>query len=207
MVKIRDGQADRADARQQVQAVAADHRAVGVDLHGGEEGVDGRAEGGHRGHGGGEVFLGHRGGDGGFGGVEGGEKGVFLGRFGEFDVGPVGVFDAVLLLGLRQDRIRALEALDQVRAVGGFEEGGKGCGAVDEQGQVVVPRHGEAGVDDVMRDALIAEEDLEAVVEEGEEVGRAVDSSCRPSCNIIARRRLACMPQDRHLLASLCSNS
>ena len=31
--------------------------------------------------------------------------------------------------------------------------------------------HGEAGVDDVMPDALVAQVDFEAVVEEGEEVG------------------------------------
>ncbi len=40
-----------------------------------------------------------------------------------------------------------------------------------EKRQVVVAGHGEAGVDDVMPDALVAEMDLEAVVEEGEEVG------------------------------------
>ncbi len=44
-------------------------------------------------------------------------------------------------------------------------------GPVDQQGEVVIAGHGEAGVDDVVADALVAEVDFQAVVEEGEEVG------------------------------------
>jgi hypothetical protein len=55
-------------------------------------------------------------------------------------------------------------------AVVGLEESRKRLGPFDEQGQVVVARHGKAGVDHIVADALILEEHLEAVVEEGEEV-------------------------------------
>ena len=96
--EIRDREADRADAVQQVQTVAAQDLVVGIDLHGVEEGVDGGAQGGHGVHGGLEVFGFHRRFDCGVGGVEGGEQRLFRGILGELDVGAEGVFDAVLLL-------------------------------------------------------------------------------------------------------------
>ncbi len=88
---------------------------------------------------------------------------------------PIGVFDPVLLLGLGQDVVGALEPLDQVFAVVGVEGCRQRLGPFDQQGQVVVARHGDAGVDDVVPDALVAEIDLEAVVEEGEEVGSSLN--------------------------------
>ena len=42
-------------------------------------------------------------------------------------------------------------------------------GAAHEEGEVVGAGHGERGVDDVVADAAVAEVDLEAVVEEGED--------------------------------------
>ena len=73
--------------------------------------------------------------------------------------------------------VGALEALQQVRAVLGFQEGGEGLGAFDQQGQVVIAGHGKAGVDQVVADALVFEVDFEAVVEEGEEVWKAFQAS------------------------------
>ena len=64
-----------------------------------------------------------------------------------------------------------LKPCSRFGAVLGLQEGRERLGALDEQGQVVVAGHGEAGVDDVVADALVAEVDLQAVVEEGEEVG------------------------------------
>jgi hypothetical protein len=90
-------------------------------------------------------------------------------RFGELHIGAEGIFDAILRLGLRQDVVRPLEALQQVRPVLGLEDRAA-PGPLDQQRQVVIPRHGKAGVDDIMPDALVFEEDFEAVVEEGEEV-------------------------------------
>jgi hypothetical protein len=116
-----------------------------------KERIDGGAQGGHGGHGGGEILGGHGRGDGGLGGIEGGEQGAFLGVSAKGRVGAEAVFHAVLLFGLRQDVVGALEPLHEVLAVLGFQERGEGGGAVDEQGQVVIAGHGEAGVDHVMR--------------------------------------------------------
>jgi hypothetical protein len=102
--------------------------------------------------------------------VEGGEEGALLVGLGPFRVGAVGVFDAVLGLGLGEEVGGALEALEEVGAVLGLEERRQRLGPPDEEDEVVVPRHGEAGVDDVVPDALVAEVDFQAVVEEGEEV-------------------------------------
>ena len=55
-------------------------------------------------------------------------------------------------------------------AVLGVEEGLERSRAADEQREVVRVRHGERGVDDVVADAAVTEVDLEAVVDEGEEV-------------------------------------
>ena len=74
------------------------------------------------------------------------------------------------MFGLGQNGVGALEALQQVRAILGFQEGGEGLGPFDEQGEVVIAGHGKAGVDQVVADALILEVDFQAVVEEGEEV-------------------------------------
>ena len=168
--QIGHARTDGTDAVEQVQPVAADRLVVGIDLNGLEKGVDRGAERGHRRHRGGEVFRFHGRGDDGFRSVEGREQGAFFGRFGEFDVRALGIFNAVLLFRLRQDRVGALEALQQVRAIVGLEEGGEGAGAVDKEGEVVIAGHGQAGVDDIMADALITQVGFQAVVQEGEEV-------------------------------------
>ena len=64
----------------------------------------------------------------------------------------------------------ALVAGEEVRAVVGGEEGLQRADAGDEEDEVVLAAELEAGVDDVVADALAAEVDLEAVGEEGEEV-------------------------------------
>jgi len=114
--------------------------------------------------------LRHRGFDGGGSGIEGGKQFLFRISVRELGVGPVGVFDAVLFLGLREDVVGALKPLDQVLTVVGVQRRLQGSGAFDQKGQVVGLRHGKAGVNHVVPDALILEVDLEAVVEEGEEV-------------------------------------
>ncbi len=98
----------------------------------------GRAQGGHRGHGGGEIFGFHCGGDFGLGCVEGGEEGFFLRRFCKFNVCAVGIFHAVFFLGLGEDVVGAFEPLQEVFTVVGFEGFGESFGAFDEEGQVVV---------------------------------------------------------------------
>ncbi len=70
-----------------------------------------------------------------------------------------------------------LKPCEQVGAVVGGEEVLQRAGAGDDEGEVVVAGHGEAGVDHVVADALVAEVDLEAVVEEGEEVAAMQPSS------------------------------
>ena len=71
---------------------------------------------------------------------------------------------------MAEDVVGAFEALDQVLAVVGFQCLRQGAGAFDQEGQIVAAVHGDAGVDDVVANALIAEVDFQAVVDEGEEV-------------------------------------
>ena len=73
---------------------------------------------------------------------------------GEAEVRVEGVFDAVLLLLLGQDVHGALVAGEEVRAVVGGEEGLQGADAGDEEDEVVLAAELEAGVDDVVADAL-----------------------------------------------------
>ena len=107
---------------------------------------------------------------------------------GEAGVGVERVFDAVLLLLLGQDVGRALVAGEQVGAVVGGEEVLQGADAGDEQHEVVLAAELEAGVDDVVADALAAEVDLEAIGEEGEEIGGA--TSHQPSTAALAINNL-----------------
>jgi hypothetical protein len=130
----------------------------------------GARKAGHGGHGGGEIFGFQRRGDRGFGLVQGGEQGTLGVGFGEFRISAIGVLDTVLVLGLGQDVAGAAEPRQQVGPVFGFQHRRQRFGALDQQRQVIIAGHGKAGVDDIVSDALITEEDFEAVVEEGEEV-------------------------------------
>ena len=78
---------------------------------------------------------------------------------------------ARLLKGTRPDEDpEAFQALREVLAVLRLQHVVQCGGAVHHQHEVVIAGLGKDGVDDVMADALIAEIDFEAVVEEGEEV-------------------------------------
>ncbi len=141
--------------REQVQPVAADDLVVGVDLDGVEEGVDRPAQPRHRRHGRFEVFRLHRRRDRRLGRVEGREQ-RRLGRvLGEFRVRPVGSIrprppprpgSRMLLARLKPwIRLSPSSVSSTCR---------QRLGPLDQQGEVVVVRHGEAGVDHVVADAL-----------------------------------------------------
>ena len=163
---------DAADAVQKAQAVAADDVVFGVHDHLVEEGVDRRAQGRHGGHRGGEILGLQAGRNLRLRPVEGGEEGLFGVRFGEFRVRVEGILDPVLLLLLAQDVVGALVARQQVGPVLGLKKGLQGPDAVDQKHQIILPAQREAGVNDIMADALGAEVHLQAVGEEGEEVIR-----------------------------------
>ena len=155
---------------QQVEPVAAHRLVFGVDLHRLEKRIDGRAQPGHRAHRGGEVLGLHCRCDLGLGGVERGEECLFLRRLGQFRIGAEGVFDPVGVLGLREDVVRALEPLQQVLAILGFQHVAQRLSAPHQQRKVVGTGHGKTGIDYVVANAFIAQMDLEALVEESEEV-------------------------------------
>ena len=148
-----------------------------VDLHGLEEGVDGASQAGHGAHGVLEALGLHGRRDLGLGRVEGLEQRALLGLAGEPGIGAEGVLHAVARLGLGEDVVGTSEALDEVLAVRRVDERLERLGAADEEGEVVLGDRGagpgERGVDDVVADAAVAQVDLEAVVEEGEEVSRS----------------------------------
>ena len=130
-------------------------------------------------------------------GVEGGEEGALGVGLGEAGVGVERVFDAVLPLLLGQDVHGALVAGEEVRAVLGVEEGLQRADAGDEEDEVVLAAELEAGVDDVVADALVAEVDLEAVGEEGEEIvdrrlrSHLTRNACSTTSSKVASRRVA----------------
>ena len=98
------------------------------------------------------------------------KKRAFLVGLGEFHVPAVGILHPVARLGLRENVVGAPEPLHEVFPVIRGEKGVERPGALFDQHEVVGPPAWRARVDHVMADALIAEVDLEAVVEEGEEV-------------------------------------
>ena len=102
--------------------------------------------------------------------VERREQRALLVRLGKLHIRAIGIFHAILGLGLAENIVGALEALQKVFAIVGLEESRKRLGPFDEQGKVIVARHGKAGVNHIVADALVLQEHLEAVVEEGEEV-------------------------------------
>src|SRR6056297_4314019 len=168
--KVGGLQADGADTAEQVEAVAAQHLIVDIDLHRLEKRIDGRAQGGHGPHCPGEILCLESGGDLRLCGVEGCEERLFLVGLGEFHIRAEGIFDAVFFFGLCEDVVGPLEALQQVLTIIRVQERPERAGAVDEQGEIVIALHRKAGVDHVMAQALVAQVDLESVVEEGEEV-------------------------------------
>ena len=88
-----------------------------------------------------------------------------------------GVGCLVLLLLDREDVRRALDAGQQVRAVVGLQESLQRLDALDDQRQIILAAEREHGVDQVVPRALLAQVDLQAVGEEGEEVSICIESS------------------------------
>ena len=77
----------------------------------------------------------------------------------------------VLLLFDRKDVARALDAGKQVLAVIGIQELAERLDAADHEKQIILAAEREHGVDQIMPRALLAQLDLHAVGEEGEEIG------------------------------------
>ena len=71
---------------------------------------------------------------------------------------------------MREDVRGALGAGEQVLAVVGVEEFAERLDAADDQHEIVLARQREHGIDEIVPRALLAELDLEAVGEEGEQV-------------------------------------
>ena len=77
---------------------------------------------------------------------------------------------AAILFLFDLENIRgALRANQQMLAVLGFEESRQRLDAFDDQHQIVLIAEGEDSIDEIVALALLAEIDLEAVGEEGEE--------------------------------------
>ena len=70
---------------------------------------------------------------------------------------------------MREDVGGALGAGQQVLAVVGVEEFAERLDPADDQNEVVLTRQCEHGIDEVVAGALLAELDLQAVGEEGEQ--------------------------------------
>ena len=84
----------------------------------------------------------------------------------------------------REDVGGALDAGEQVGAVVGLQERVERFDALDDQRQVVLAAEREHRIDQVVPLALLAQEDFEAVGEEGEEV----DICTIAICNIVLVR-------------------
>ena len=81
-----------------------------------------------------------------------------------------GVGGVVLLLLDAQDVGRALGAGEEILAVVGVEEFAERLDAADDQHEVVLAGQREHGVDEIVARALLAQLDLQAVGEEGEQI-------------------------------------
>ncbi len=68
--------------------------------------------------------------------------------------------------------LRALGAREQVLAVVGVEEFAERLDAADDQQEIVLAAKREHGIDEVVTRALIAELDLQAIGEEGDQTKR-----------------------------------
>ena len=98
---------------------------------------------------------------------------LFLGLLVTRRVRRAGVGLAVLLLLDAQNVRRALGAGQQILAVVGVEELAQRLDAADDQQEIVLAFEREHGIDEVVTRALLAELDLEAVLEELLEAGCA----------------------------------
>ncbi len=124
------------DARQKVQAVAADDFIVRIDLHRFKKRIHRSAQGGHCRHRGGEILRRQGRGDCGLGCVEGGKQGAFFVGFGEFQISAKGIFDAIFFFGLSEDVVGAFKALNQVFSILGLHYLMQRAGAGDQLQQV-----------------------------------------------------------------------
>ena len=88
----------------------------------------------------------------------------------DLEIGRLVVGAPVLLLLDAQDVGRAAIAGEQVLAVLGVEEAAERLDAADDHEQVVLAFEREHGIDEIVPRTLVAEIDLQAVGEEGEEV-------------------------------------
>ena len=86
---------------------------------------------------------------------------------------------AVLLLLGAQDVGGAAIAGEQVLAILGVEQSPERLDAADDHQKIVLAGQREDRVDEIMPRALVAEVDFQAVGEEGEEVGRALERRAR----------------------------
>jgi hypothetical protein len=134
-----------------------------------EEPVHRARAGGQGRHGGGEVLGLQRGLDGGAGGADGeGQDGLGLGLVRQAGLDHAGRKRSLLLLGA-EDVGGALVAGQQIGPVVGGEEGGQGLDPAHDADEVVVAQS-EDGGDEVVALALVAEEDGQAVGEEGDQI-------------------------------------
>ena len=81
-----------------------------------------------------------------------------------------GVGGVVLLLLDAEDVRRALGAGEEIFAVVGVEEFAQRLDAADDQHEIVLAGQREHGIDEIVARALLAELDLQAIGEEGEQI-------------------------------------
>mmetsp|Transcript_28293 Transcript_28293/g.52614 ORF Transcript_28293/g.52614 Transcript_28293/m.52614 type:complete len:336 (-) Transcript_28293:2793-3800(-) len=183
--QVRRLKTDHANARQQVQTVAAHNIVVTVHLHRLEKCINRRAQRRHGPHRGGKVFGLDGGSNGTFGSIKRGKQSLFAIVFSKFYIRAIGVFHAVFFLGLAQDVIRAFEPLQQVLAVFGTNKILQRSRTCHQQCKVIIARHRNAGVDHVMAHALITQIDLKAVMEERKQVSRRIRQCLPQRVNVL----------------------
>ena len=121
----------------------------------------------------------------GLGNANGAGEFLFLGLAEQARVRRAGVGGVVLLLLDAEDVRRALGAGEEVFAVVGVEEFAQRLDAADDQHEIVLAGQREHGVDEIVARALLAELDLQAVGEEGEQI-------LLPILQCTVRRYLSC---------------
>ena len=122
-------------------------------------------------HGGGEILDFDGGSCLAFGGADRLEQGLLRGLGENVRVNIAGVGFTRFLLLVAEDVGGALVAGEQRLAVVGVEEFAQGFDAADDEQEVVLVAEGEDRIDQIVAGALLAELDLQAVGEEGEQAG------------------------------------
>src|SRR5215470_1126647 len=170
--KLRNGTRGRTDLIEQLEAISTQIFIADIDGDLVEKGINGRTQLGDAPHGGAEVLLANRGRCLALGCVDCDGKALFFRLLIKCCIGRRSIALPVFFFLDANDVCCPLVAREQVLTVLAVEKFAERFDAADDENKVILTFERKNGVYEVVASALLAKLDLEAIGQEGEQVGR-----------------------------------